>query len=182
MLLFDETATGKLLQYYFENPKAQTHLRDIAKKAGISAASASIICKKLLNEGFLEKKKIGNSAIYSLSANNNCLKRLKVAWFLQKIIPLIEGKFDERVYSVCLFGSFAAGEYDEKSDVDILVISDMGKKDVFAAFSQARKKLKNDLSIKILGTSEWKKIKDEKSRFYIELIAKHVVLFGNGLV
>lgn len=182
MILFDETATGKLLQYYFENPKTSTHLRDLAKRAGISPASASIICRKLLKEKFLKKTEIGNSAIYSLERGDIRLKKLRLAWFLQNILPSLEGKFQEDAYSVCLFGSYASGEYDEKSDVDILVISDEDRGRILAGFAQMEKKIAGELNVKILSLSEWKKMRDEKSRFYIELISKHVVLHGNGLI
>ena len=53
------------------------------------------------------------------------------ASMLQKMLGLVtdkmKGLFNEKLKSVVLFGSYARGDYDDESDIDVFVMVDMDK-------------------------------------------------------
>lgn len=44
---------------------------------------------------------------------------------LQKVISKAKDIFGNKLNSVILFGSYARGDYDEESDIDILILADI---------------------------------------------------------
>jgi predicted nucleotidyltransferase len=108
--------------------------RQIARLTGITAPAAHTALKELYNQDILKCDVIGREHIYRLNANNRIVKHiLKPAFkkeqslkrdifsFLRKRIN--RSKFKDKVLSVILYGSFESGSANEKSDVDIAVIS-----------------------------------------------------------
>jgi predicted nucleotidyltransferase len=44
---------------------------------------------------------------------------------LSKVHQFAEGLFGEKLEAVILFGSYARGDYDDESDIDIMIVVDM---------------------------------------------------------
>lgn len=51
---------------------------------------------------------------------------------LSALIAQTKAIFDEKLHSVILFGSYARGDYDSESDIDILVIADVSAAEIGA--------------------------------------------------
>ena len=55
---------------------------------------------------------------------------------LQKILGIVAGKmketFSEKLCSIVLFGSYARGDYNDESDIDVFVMVDMDKTELAA--------------------------------------------------
>ena len=49
---------------------------------------------------------------------------------IKEFLEYLKGHFGNRVRGVYLFGSYVRGDYDEESDVDILVIGDLSLDDI----------------------------------------------------
>lgn len=55
-----------------------------------------------------------------ISNNHNLTEDHKTA--ILRYIEILKTKYKDKISQVVLFGSFAKGEYDEESDIDILVV------------------------------------------------------------
>ena len=59
---------------------------------------------------------------------------------LQKILQTVatdaKELFDERLHSVILYGSYARGDYDDESDIDIMVLVDIDEDELLAFRSE----------------------------------------------
>ena len=76
--------------------------------------------------------------------------------------------------SLILYGSYAKGENDEKSDIDLLAISSsMKKRDIPLLDLLGR-----DTSLSIFTPAEWKEQAKKNKAFYIDVITEGIVLFG----
>ena len=100
----------------------------------------------------------------------------------ERIADLSKNTFGEKLDSVLLYGSYARGEETSESDIDIMVLADVNKEELFSyiiredshsrqekTLVQVLEKLKNhnDLLIQILTDmglekSEYRKILDSK--------------------
>lgn len=45
---------------------------------------------------------------------------------LREIYEFAQAEFGEKLHSVILYGSYARGDFDEESDVDVMVLADVG--------------------------------------------------------
>ncbi len=109
-------------------------------------------------------------------------KNEKLNTRLPEIEKQIKETFGEKVMQIILFGSYARGDYDSESDVDILVVVD---DDDLSGYKKKRSELVEHyldtegilLSILIERYSITKKYKDH-SPFLIDLIKEGTVVYG----
>ncbi|MDO9288989.1 MAG: nucleotidyltransferase domain-containing protein, partial [Thermodesulfovibrionales bacterium] len=86
--------------------------------------------------------------------------------FLKKRIPGIS--------SIVLYGSYAKGEDDKKSDIDILIIS-ASKKYIS---SDAASLLGKEVTLSVFSPAEWSRQAKANRAFYLDVITEGIVLYG----
>ena len=121
--------------------------RGIARLAGITPPTAHAALKDLYNQDILKRDIIGREHIYRLNANNRIVHDiLKPAFkkeysvkedvfkFLKEKIK--EKRIEDKIVSLILYGSLQSGSTDEKSDVDIVVVTgnEVDKKQIEGIF------------------------------------------------
>jgi len=181
MGLFESNAKWKILTFFFENAGSRQYVKGLARRLKISSGSASTQCKQLFKEGALRQERQGNSLFYSLDRQNPFVKRLRTAWFLKKLYEFKDAWSASEFQSVALYGSYASGEFDEKSDADFLVITSLDKKDVLQRFEQL-KKLSTEPSLTVFPLHKWMELAEKHDPFYVEVLANHVLLHGASIV
>jgi len=173
-----DTTLWKVLHYFFNHPYDEVYLRELAKKSGISVFSAKKSIDELIKEKILIEIKRGKMRYVKVNADNLFFRHLKIAFSIKKIEEsgLIEYlvKNVPAIHSILLFGSMARGEDDENSDIDLLVIGQKKKIDL----SRFEEMLGKEIRAIIMKWTEWReKARDDKA-FYIEVITKGIVLYG----
>lgn len=105
---------------------AELNLSTLARLAGVSVAQASRVMPKLVQLGLVERRELPPSSQFRLVRENvaaqaiidlarsrdNALKRLGESTAAVPFEPV----------SIIAFGSFARGEADEQSDLDVVVV------------------------------------------------------------
>lgn len=180
--LFGGSVAWKVLAYFFEEPLREEHVNGIARGAGVGAGSASVSCKLLCRAGLLNKKTSGNALFYSLSNGDPLVRRLKSAWFLEKMLKFRGAWENDEFISVALYGSCASGEFVGKSDADVLVISSVPAAKVSQAFASVKAGLGREVSLLCLPLSDWVSRARKRDRFLLEAVSNHVLLWGSSLV
>jgi hypothetical protein len=97
----------------------------------------------------------------------------------------IEKKFfekDESLISLVLYGSYADGDFDERSDIDVLLISSSTKEHFLSLLQEMEIYLNREVSLEVFNISRWRKIKKEETAFYQEVMRNHILLAGNELL
>lgn len=148
----------------------------------MSLGSVSAFCKTLWRDGLLKKSAKGNALFYSLNNESVFVKRLKSAWFLDKLMRFRREWENEEFVSVALYSSFASGEFVEKSDVDFLAIANMSPKTVSENFRKVKEGLKKEVSVTVMPLSEWIALSKKRDRFNLEVLSNHVLLGGSSIV
>jgi len=90
-------------------------------------------------------------------------------------------KTDENIISLAVFGSYASGEYDEKSDIDFLVVTPSPKDKYTGLQEKLESVLGAPVEISISKPSEWRRLAERNDAFYKKVIENHVMLYGSGL-
>jgi len=171
--MFDLTKKENIvLNLFLDHITTEFHLREISRKAKISPSTAKLSLDKLKKKEIIIEKSIANLRIFKANRENKLLQEMKR---IKNIDIIKKSDLINRIQnpvSVILFGSFAKGTNDEKSDIDILIITN-------------NKKSLNILDIKgyelqviQLTPLEWKeKVKNDKP-FYHEIITTGIPLSG----
>jgi DNA-binding MarR family transcriptional regulator len=125
MLNLRSKARQQLLTYYFTNPTARHHLRDLAERLSIDASNLSKELGRLERDGLFRSEMSGRQKYFQLNREYPLL--MKCARSLRKPLvqhPLIAQSLKriEGIDEAYLYGSFASNQQDAASDIDVLVI------------------------------------------------------------
>lgn len=168
-----------VLEFFLKEDR-KIHLKGLAKEMKISPRTSQIYLHFYEKQGIVNKEKIGNMALYSLDTNPLTFQ-LKKFYFLAQIYPHTK-KFIEKnpgINTLALYGSHASGEYDKKSDIDLLVIS-QNKKLNLEQIKIIEAEFDKEVKIQIFSIGEWKGL-TKKDAFAFSILKNHIVLYGASL-
>ncbi len=122
--------TYAVMKLFFDSPEKKFHMRQIARLTHLSAPGVMKIVAKLKKEGLLswENTDIVKNVFVARSDKFICLKKCYNLLALQesKLVELLKDEYEEPE-AIVLFGSFAKGEDNSKSDIDIAVVTNKTK-------------------------------------------------------
>ena len=179
--LFDKYASWKILRYFTLHPLKEVYVKEIAKKLSLSPGICSKTLRELLKLQILEKRNLGQEHYYKLADNyiTNELKRFIGLSLIHEtgLVEKITEAFDKPT-SIVLYGSYATGEFNEKSDIDILVIAS-GKQKLH--LHNAEEAIGKEINIEVFSIGKWLKLKKENDSFYTTVMKDHILLYGSEL-
>ena len=162
-----------ILRLFFEGPNEHLHLREVARRAGLSATGAMKILGALEKEGLVEKERTAVTVVYRGNYDNEIFMALKKSLNLYFLYSsgLVSSLVDFYRIPECiiLFGSYAKGEDTKESDIDIAIIT--GMKD-YPELDIYEGCLKRKISLHLIEN-----IKTEQKEF-INSLANGLVLYG----
>jgi len=119
-----------------------------------------------------------------LNNESPSVKALKKAHFLLTLnelgFPDVFIRKNTGVISFALYGSYADGNHDEKSDVDFFIIKHGGVDK--SPFRRVEEQTKKDVLVTCMSLAEWRRKAKEKDPFYINVVKNHLLLWGADLV
>jgi predicted nucleotidyltransferase len=126
-----------VLKYFLDNPSVSIYPANLIKQLKISKKSLFDALSELEANGIINKKSIGKTMLYSLEKEKALVKQLKSLLSLSKLDHL-KKNFENHECEVYLFGSTARGEDNEKSDIDLLVITNEEKEVIAGLLAKIR--------------------------------------------
>jgi predicted nucleotidyltransferase len=176
--MMEKYALINAIRAMLSNPAKSLSVRETAKKAGISLASARTSLDYMQKKGIITLKAIGKTHQYKANLESPLCRQWKVLFNLDKladsgIVEEITGKIPQ-VHSILLYGSSAKGTNDEKSDFDIIIIAQNQPKTILD-FSR---KLGKEANISVFSIADWKKKALQNKVFYENVIYDSIVLYG----
>ena len=123
----------KVLKLFFEEPQRGFHIRLLARLTKLNPNTIIKITESLAKKQILIKNKSKDNNLVITKANTGCeeYKLEKKLYNIRKIFDsgLIEFLNSELHYPwIMLFGSYARGENDKRSDIDLFVVCDKKKR------------------------------------------------------
>jgi DNA-binding Lrp family transcriptional regulator len=122
-----------ILNVFLENPTKNFQIRGIARYLNIPKTTISYHVNKFLKDGIIIKEDKGVFPSFRAHESSENYRFIKKQESVRKIMEFgfldyIEKELNPKC--VVLFGSFAKGEYDAGSDIDIFVQAKEAKVDV----------------------------------------------------
>ena len=177
--LYQKTTQLNVLSLFLDSPFTGFYLRESARLLKMDPMTVKRSLDILVADGLLEKVFEKNMILYKANIENPVLRHQKIAYDLSKfqengLVDLLLKKFNT-VSSIVLFGSFAKGESDKDSDVDLVIISLSKTKPT----TQLSKLLGRDVNIMNFTPAEWSQQSNTNRAFYLDVITEGIVLYGN---
>jgi predicted nucleotidyltransferase len=168
MLDLRSKARQRLLAYYFTNPTARLHLRDLAARLGIDPSNLSKELGRLEREGLFRSEVSGHQKYFEL--NRKYPLFAEVRGIVEKTVgavPLIAQSLKkiEGIEEAFLYGSFAANRQDAASDVDVLVIGRPRGHALAEAVGKLERQLGREINYTVMSRKEFESRRKRKDVF-----------------
>ena len=169
----------KVLRLFLNHPYTSYYLRESARILDMDPMTVKRSLNLLIEDMILIRKEEKNRILYQLNLENPSARYLKISYNLswlheKRIVEFILNKM-KTVTSIILFGSFAKGENDEDSDVDILTISLSDSKPT----TELAKILGRDVNLLNFTPAEWSKQAKNNKGLYQDVLIDGIALHGS---
>ena len=182
-LLFPEYRR-RVLGLLLLRPDEALHGREIARRTGLPAGTITRELTKLAEVGLLRRTKRGNQQVYSADTSGPIFTEL--ASILRKTSGLADvlvqalAPAAPKLRLAFVFGSVARGQETGGSDVDVMLIGDLGFREAVELLHPCQATLGREVNPKLFSTREFTG-KAATEPFLIDVLAKpKIFLIGNA--
>jgi predicted nucleotidyltransferase len=176
--LYQKIKQLSVLKLFLEHPHTSYYLRESARLLQMDPMTVKRALTLLVADGVLLRTTEKNQILYKAHIENPAFRYLKISynlsWLQKKGVPDFLNHHMNTISSILLFGSYAKGENDTESDVDVLVIS-LSKKTPTAELA---KLLKRDVNLISFTPAQWSQQAKNNRAFYLDVILDGIVLYG----
>lgn len=158
----------QLLAYYFTNPTARHHLRDLAKRLSIDPSNLSKELRRLEGEGLFRSEISGRQKYFQLNREYPLFDEVrKIVGKTIGAAPLIAQSLNriEGIDEAYLYGSFASNQQDAASDIDVLVIGSPREEVLVHAMQKLERQLGREINYTVLTPKEFGSRRARKDAF-----------------
>ncbi len=168
MLDFRSKARQRLLAYYFTNPTARHHLRDLAEQLSIDPSNLSKELRRLEREGLFRSDVSGRQKYFQLNREYPLFDEVRnIVAKTIGAVPLIAQSFKkvQGIDEAYLYGSFARSQQDAASDIDVLVIGAPREEVLAETVRKLERRLGREVNYTVLTPKEFKSRRARKDAF-----------------
>jgi predicted nucleotidyltransferase len=177
-MIWSEKFVGlKVLGHFLTHPSEEIHLKELSRVLEISPGSAKKYCDDLAAAGLIQESALGNLRLLRLNRDDFAVRGMMIACHLFHFKELGIENLAEGCTSFAIYGSFASGNFDELSDLDLLVIGEEAdvKRDRILAFQEM---LGRSVQLTVLPYYRWEALKKEGDGFAESVLRDHVLVKG----
>jgi predicted nucleotidyltransferase len=150
----------KVLTFFYVNRSARVYVRQLAVALGADSTNLSRELARLADEGFLRSEVEGRQLYYSVNRDYPYLKpvfallqgSVGIEVSLKHALASISG-----IESASIFGSFAKGDADSSSDIDLLIVGYPDQTRLAAEIRAAEKSLRREINYTVLSSKDLKR-------------------------
>lgn len=166
----------RILGLLLLHSETRYHVREIARLTNTVVGTLHKELTKLAKSGVLVREVSGNQVYYQANTTFplfaelvNILRKTSglVDILANVLIPLAE-----KIDAAFVFGSLGRGTENERSDVDVLIIGEIGFADAVSALYPAQAVLGREINPKVYHKSQWQKLVKNKDAFVQEILDK----------
>ena len=174
----------RILGLLLLRPDEALHGREIARRAGLPAGTVTRELTKLAEAGLLKREKRGNQQVYSADTSGPIYTEL--ASILRKTSGLADvlvqalAPAAPRLRLAFVFGSVARSQETSGSDVDLMLIGELGFREAVELLHPSQALLGREVNPKVFSAREFT-AKAITEPFLVDILAKpKIFLIGNA--
>lgn len=157
--LFSSRVRSKIITTLFMSPGVGYHALELAQRLGESYGAVWKELARLEKSGILTSEHRGNSKVYQVNPGCPIAPELRqIVLKTEGVGKVIRDKLTGlgEVKAAFIFGSYASGEADAKSDLDLMLIGNAELPQFSALISQLEKELNCPINYVIYSEDDWK--------------------------
>jgi len=168
------TIRGDVLVATLTQPEKWWYLSELAAFLHTTPSSLQREMRALVHGGILESRREGTRACFKAETASTLFPELhgliqKTAGVMPTLRDLLR-PFESRIASAFIYGSIARGQEHAQSDVDLLVVSDLGLADLAPALRKAEDRLGREINVTSYSKSEFRKKAAAKEHFLSQVL------------
>ena len=184
MLSLRSELRRKVLTFFYVNREARVYVRQLSAALDADSTNLSRELTRLAHEGFLSAEREGRQLYYSINHAYPYLKpvfallqgSVGIEPTLKKALQLVNG-----IESAWIFGSFAKGEADANSDIDLLIVGRPDQARLSREIRKTEKALHREVSYTVFTPEELKRRIDRHDPFVMDIWnGKRIGLIQDG--
>ncbi len=168
---------AEVLRILFADPMVELHLRELVRRSGLTLGTVQGEVKKLVDAELLIDRTDGNRRYFRANAEH------PVYADLHQLVLKTSGLHDvlaqalielESVEIAAVFGSTASGHAHADSDVDLLVIGDIGLRQLAPRLRPAAEQLGREINPVVMTPQAFVRDRERKP-LLVDLLAKPMI-------
>lgn len=174
-LLFG-TTRQRVLAVLLLRPDASFHLRELARMTGSHAGTLGRELDKLTESGLLQRGEQGNQVHYRANCDSPLFDDLAAIFRkTHGVVPTLRealAPLERGIRLAWVFGSVAQGTATDRSDIDLLVVGDVGFVDLVRALNPMQEALRREINPVLYSPAEFQERVESREAFARELLDK----------
>ena len=163
-----------LLKILALNPGNGFHVNELSRRTGFSLRGVARELENLLSGGLLRRDILGNQHRYQLDPDcplNSEIKGLVVKTVgLSDVLKRVLEPVEKDIELALIFGSFASGDYDNTSDVDLFVVSKISGIRLSELLGPAQNQIGRSINVSQFSGAEYRRRKKAKDHFLTRVL------------
>ncbi|MCG2816197.1 MAG: nucleotidyltransferase domain-containing protein [Candidatus Aminicenantes bacterium] len=164
----------EVLRILSVHPQDVHNINELSRLTGFSPRGVEKELKNLLSGGILKKEIVGNQHRYQMDPR--CPIYTEIRSIITKTVGIADvirealASHEKEIVSAFIYGSFASGEYNNDSDIDLFVVSDMSGIDLTKLTTPIQEKTGRTVNIAHFAPDEFEKRKSQKDHFVARVL------------
>jgi len=174
----------RVLLYFFTNPDETLYLREIADILKIDPGNLSRELGRLENEGIFSSQIKGNQKYFILNKRYPLYREIRSVIFktigiegrLKKIVDGIKG-----IEIAAIYGSFASGHENSRSDIDILIIGNPDQDELMDKIENVEKDVAREINYNVYSQDDFSERIKKKDSFILNILKRSKIILKGRL-
>lgn len=179
--LFRSRAQVLILKLLFMNSSREFHASEIARRVEVAPSTITKEMPYLQNIGLILRRAQGPLVFYKINSKSTIFDEMKRILLKFEMLDQIIAKdlSDKDIRFALIYGSFAKGEESETSDIDLLVIGNVGEDSMIRSVSRAERTSGREINFVLWSTKDFTE-RVRKNTPLIKEIAKTPIIMIIG--
>jgi len=165
--IFSSTGRSEIFRIFFGLSDKPLHLREIQRRCRMSVSPIRQELNKLVRLDLLCSRKDGNRVYYEANRGHPLFNEFHlIVLKTSALADILRSALDERDIKLAfVFGSFAKNEEKASSDIDLLVVGDIGLRRLVSLLSGISEQIGREINPHVFKEQEFKQRIHKKDHF-----------------
>jgi predicted nucleotidyltransferase/DNA-binding HxlR family transcriptional regulator len=157
--LLSSRARAEIFRLLFGGRGEELHVREIERRSGLNNSTLRQELRKLVRLDLVQSRRDSNRVYYRAKAENPLYPEIRnLVLKTSGLSDVLKSALrDKRIHVAFVFGSIASGEEKAGSDVDLMVIGQLGLRDLSQLLSGIEEKIGREVNPHVLREEEFRK-------------------------
>jgi uncharacterized protein len=178
---------AELFRLLFDSHTPELHMRELERQSHLAIGTIQQDLKKLTGLDLITSHRDGNRLYYRANASHPLFHEIKnLVVKTTGAVPLVTEAFrskevlEQDILIAFIFGSVARNEEKSESDIDLMVIGNIGLRKISHLLSGMSEKLGREINPHVLSSKDFKKKLSTQDHFLTQVLkTKKLFIIGN---